>query len=53
MSGIETAFFGVLGRDADLKTSKAGRQYLKFSVRVGAAMARNGFPSLASTRRQL
>jgi single-stranded DNA-binding protein len=35
MSGIEAAFFGVLGRDAEAKTSKAGRQYLRLSLRVG------------------
>jgi single-stranded DNA-binding protein len=34
MSGIEAAFFGVLGRDAEIKTSKAGRQYLRINVRV-------------------
>jgi single-stranded DNA-binding protein len=32
---IEVAFFGVLGRDAELKTSKAGRQYARLNVRVG------------------
>jgi single-stranded DNA-binding protein len=32
---IECAFFGVLGRDGELKTSKAGKQYLKLNVRVG------------------
>jgi single-strand DNA-binding protein len=35
MSGIEVAFFGALGRDAELKTSKAGKAYLRLSVRVG------------------
>lgn len=35
MSGIEAAFFGALGRDADLKTSKAGKNYLRLNVRVG------------------
>jgi single-stranded DNA-binding protein len=35
MSGIEYAFFGALGRDAESKVSKAGKPYLKFSTRVG------------------
>jgi single-stranded DNA-binding protein len=35
MSGIECAFFGALGRDADRPTSKAGRAYLRLNVRVG------------------
>jgi single-stranded DNA-binding protein len=35
MSGIEVAFFGALGRDAEPKTSKAGKAYLRLSVRVG------------------
>jgi single-strand DNA-binding protein len=35
MSGIEAAFFGVLGRDAELKTSKTGKPYLRLNVRVG------------------
>lgn len=32
---IEAAFFGSLGRDADHKTSKSGKPYLRLSVRVG------------------
>jgi single-strand DNA-binding protein len=32
---LECAFFGVLGRDADAKTSKAGKSYLRLNVRVG------------------
>lgn len=32
---IECAFFGTLGRDAELKTSKSGKQYLRLNVRVG------------------
>jgi single-stranded DNA-binding protein len=32
---IEAAFFGSLGRDAEAKTSKAGRSYLRLAVRVG------------------
>jgi single-stranded DNA-binding protein len=32
---IDAAFFGVLGRDAERKTSKAGREYLRLNVRVG------------------
>jgi single-stranded DNA-binding protein len=39
MSGIETAFLGVLGRDGELKTSKAGKQYLRLNVRVGESDA--------------
>jgi single-stranded DNA-binding protein len=35
MSTIETAMFGTLGCDAELRTSKAGRQYLRFTLRVG------------------
>jgi single-stranded DNA-binding protein len=35
MSGIEAAFFGALGRDAEAKTSKAGKAYLRLNVRVG------------------
>lgn len=35
MSGIEAAFFGSLARDAELKTSKAGRSYLRLNVRIG------------------
>ena len=35
MSGIEAAFFGALGRDAEVKTSQAGKPYLRFSLRVG------------------
>jgi single-strand DNA-binding protein len=32
---IEAAFFGALGRDAELKTSKGGKAYLRINVRVG------------------
>src|SRR5262249_31975681 len=32
---IDAAFFGVLGRDAERRTSKAGRDYLRPNVRVG------------------
>jgi len=32
---IEAAFFGSLGRDAESKTSKAGKAYLRLAVRVG------------------
>jgi single-stranded DNA-binding protein len=31
---IECAFFGALGRDAEVKTSKGGKQYLRLNVRV-------------------
>jgi single-stranded DNA-binding protein len=32
---IECAFLGTLGKDAEAKTSTAGRQYLRANVRVG------------------
>jgi single-stranded DNA-binding protein len=32
---IECAFFGTLGRDAELKKSVAGKPYLRLNVRVG------------------
>jgi single-stranded DNA-binding protein len=32
---IHAAFFGTLGGDAELKVSKAGRQYLRFRVHTG------------------
>jgi hypothetical protein len=32
---IEVAFFGTLGRDAESKTSKTGKPYVRLSVRVG------------------
>jgi single-stranded DNA-binding protein len=35
MSGIEVAFFGSLGRDAEAKTSKTSKAYLNLNVRVG------------------
>jgi single-stranded DNA-binding protein len=35
MSGIEAAFFGALGRDGELKTSKNGNRYLRLNVRAG------------------
>lgn len=35
MSGIEAAFFGALGRDAESKTSKNGKNYLRLNMRVG------------------
>jgi single-strand DNA-binding protein len=35
MSGIECAFFGALGRDAESKVSKSGKPYLRLNVRVG------------------
>jgi single-strand DNA-binding protein len=36
---IEAAFFGNLGRDAELKTSRAGKQYLRLNMRVGEGEA--------------
>jgi single-stranded DNA-binding protein len=35
MSAIEAAFFGSLGGDAEKKTSKTGKPYLRLNVRVG------------------
>lgn len=35
MSGLEVAAFGTLGREAERKTSKSGREYLRLNVRVG------------------
>jgi single-stranded DNA-binding protein len=35
MSGIEAAFFGTLGKNAESKVSASGKQYLRLSVRVG------------------
>jgi single-stranded DNA-binding protein len=35
MSGIEAAFFGTLGRDAERKVSASGKPYLPLNVRVG------------------
>ena len=35
MSGIEYAFLGTLGQEAEPKISKSGRSYLRFSMRVG------------------
>ncbi|HZR74556.1 single-stranded DNA-binding protein [Bradyrhizobium sp.] len=35
MSGIEAAFFGALSRNAESKTSQAGKRYLRMNVRIG------------------
>lgn len=35
MSAIECAFFGILGRDAERKTSQSGKPYLRMNARVG------------------
>jgi single-stranded DNA-binding protein len=35
MSGIECAFFGALGRNAESKVAKSGKPYLKLNCRVG------------------
>ena len=35
VAGIEAAFMGTLGRDAEHKTAKSGKPYLRFSCRVG------------------
>jgi single-strand DNA-binding protein len=36
---IEAALFGTLGRDAELKTSKSGRSYLRLNVACGEGEA--------------
>jgi single-stranded DNA-binding protein len=33
--GIEAAMFGVLGKDAEAKTSGSGKNYLRLNLRVG------------------
>lgn len=35
MSGIDAAFFGALGRDAESKVSGSGKRYVRLNVRVG------------------
>lgn len=35
MKGIEAAFCGTLGRDAELRTAKSGRKWLSLTVVVG------------------
>ena len=35
MSSIEAALFGTLGRDAELKTSKNGKPYLRLNIACG------------------
>jgi hypothetical protein len=35
MSGIEPAFLGSLDRDAEVRTGKTGKAYLRLNVRVG------------------
>jgi single-stranded DNA-binding protein len=35
MSGVEAAFFGALGCDAESKVSKTGKPYLRAGVRIG------------------
>src|SRR5262249_13935954 len=35
MTGIECAFFGALGRDAERKESKSGKIYLRLNIRLG------------------
>ena len=35
MSAIEAAMFGVLSKDAEAKTSKTGKAYLRLNLRVG------------------
>jgi len=32
---VEAAFFGVLGRDGEVKTSKSGKTYIRLNVRIG------------------
>jgi single-stranded DNA-binding protein len=35
MSGIEAAMFGVLGKDAERKTSGSGKSYVRLNLRIG------------------
>jgi single-stranded DNA-binding protein len=39
MSGIQAAFFGTLGRDAELKTSAKGKRYLRANIAVSEGEA--------------
>ncbi len=42
MRGIETAFWGVLGQDPELKTSKTGKAFASFGCAVTVGEADNG-----------
>jgi single-strand DNA-binding protein len=42
MRGIETAFFGTLGRDPELRTSKNGNAYATLSIAVTVGQDDNG-----------
>ena len=42
MRGIETAFWGVLGKDPELKTSKTGKAFANMNVVVTVGEADNG-----------
>jgi single-stranded DNA-binding protein len=53
MSGIEAAFFGALARDAEQKTSKAGKLYLRFTARIGDGDAAQWVSVLAFDERAL
>lgn len=45
MRGIETAFWGTLGRDPELKTSRAGNAFCRLSVAVTIGQDSNGKPN--------
>jgi single-strand DNA-binding protein len=42
MRGIETAFWGVLGNDPELKTSKSGKAFAQMSVVVAVGQGDDG-----------
>jgi hypothetical protein len=44
MRGIETAFFGTLGKDPELRTSKARKPWTAFSIAVTIGEDEDGRP---------
>src|SRR6266436_5072399 len=49
---IEAALFGMLGKDAETKTSAAGKPYLRLNIRTGDGdLRRNGSTPCVSTPR--
>jgi single-stranded DNA-binding protein len=44
MRGIETAFWGTLGRDPELKTSKGGKAFATMNVAVTIGQTEDGKP---------
>jgi single-strand DNA-binding protein len=50
---IEAAFFGSLSRDAEVKTSKGGKRYLRLNVRVGDGDASQWVSVMAFDERAL